>query len=61
MLLNKDKEVDIGKDLKEFKEFTNEFPPEVRLEVAAADLGLQSLMLVSTVPRRDSLQLGCYS
>ena len=36
MLLNKDKEVDIGKDLKEFKEFTHEFPPEVRLGVAVA-------------------------
>ena len=31
VLLNKDGEVDIGKDLKEFKEFTGEFPPEVRL------------------------------
>lgn len=29
VLLNKDKEVQIGKDLKEFKEFTQEFPPEV--------------------------------
>lgn len=30
VLLNKDGEVDIGKDLKEFKEFSGEFPPEVR-------------------------------
>lgn len=30
VLLNKDSEVEIGKDLKEFKEFTQEFPPEVR-------------------------------
>lgn len=30
VLLNKDGEVQIGKDLKEFKEFTQEFPPEVR-------------------------------
>lgn len=29
VLLNKDAEVEIGKDLKEFKEFTQEFPPEV--------------------------------
>lgn len=29
VLLNKDKELEIGKDLKEFKEFTQEFPPEV--------------------------------
>lgn len=30
VLLNKDGEVDIGKDLKEFKEFTGAFPPDVR-------------------------------
>lgn len=29
VLLNKDGEVDIGKDLREFKEFTGSFPPEV--------------------------------
>ncbi|KAJ4360079.1 uncharacterized protein N0V89_000638 [Didymosphaeria variabile] len=32
VLLNKDGEVQIGKDLKEFKEFTQEFPPEFRGE-----------------------------
>ncbi|KAK7187945.1 ubiquitinyl hydrolase [Paraphaeosphaeria sporulosa] len=32
VLLNKDSEVEIGKDLKEFKEFTQEFPPEFRGE-----------------------------
>ncbi|KAF2683575.1 ubiquitinyl hydrolase [Lentithecium fluviatile CBS 122367] len=30
VLLNKDGEVDIGKELREFKEFTGEFPPEFR-------------------------------
>jgi ubiquitin carboxyl-terminal hydrolase L5 len=29
VLLNKDGEVDIGKELREFKEFAGEFPPEV--------------------------------
>lgn len=29
LLLNREKEVDIGKELKEFKEFASEFPPEV--------------------------------
>lgn len=29
VLLNKDGEIEIGKDLKEFKEFSGEFPPEV--------------------------------
>ncbi|CAI6336325.1 unnamed protein product [Periconia digitata] len=32
VLLNKDGEVEIGKDLREFKEFTGEFPPEFRGE-----------------------------
>lgn len=32
VLLNKDREVDIGKDLKEFKEFAGEFPPDVSLK-----------------------------
>ncbi|KAF2469891.1 ubiquitinyl hydrolase [Lindgomyces ingoldianus] len=32
VLLNKDGEVDIGKDLREFKEFTKEFPAEFRGE-----------------------------
>jgi hypothetical protein len=31
LLLNREKEVNIGKELKEFKEFAGEFPPEVRL------------------------------
>lgn len=31
VLLNKDGEVQIGKDLREFKEFTQEFPPEVSM------------------------------
>jgi ubiquitin carboxyl-terminal hydrolase L5 len=31
LLLNREKEVDIGKELKEFKEFAGEFPPEVWL------------------------------
>jgi ubiquitin carboxyl-terminal hydrolase L5 len=30
VLLNKDGEVELGKELKEFKEFTTEFPPDVR-------------------------------
>ena len=30
LLLNRDGEVEIGKELKEFKEFAGEFPPEVR-------------------------------
>jgi ubiquitin carboxyl-terminal hydrolase L5 len=30
VLLNKDGEVELGKELKEFKEFTQEFPPEFR-------------------------------
>lgn len=29
LLLNREKEVDIGKELREFKEFAGEFPPEV--------------------------------
>jgi len=29
LLLNREGEVDIGKELKEFKEFAGEFPPEV--------------------------------
>jgi ubiquitin carboxyl-terminal hydrolase L5 len=29
LLLNREAEVDIGKELKEFKEFAGEFPPEV--------------------------------
>ena len=29
VLLNKDGEIDVGKELKEFKEFAGEFPPEV--------------------------------
>ncbi|KAF2660076.1 ubiquitinyl hydrolase [Lophiostoma macrostomum CBS 122681] len=32
VLLNKDGEVDIGKDLREFKEFSGDFPPEFRGE-----------------------------
>ncbi|KAF2120166.1 ubiquitin carboxyl-terminal hydrolase [Lophiotrema nucula] len=32
VLLNKDGEVDIGKELREFKEFAGEFPPELRGE-----------------------------
>ncbi|KAF2124798.1 ubiquitinyl hydrolase [Dothidotthia symphoricarpi CBS 119687] len=32
VLLNKEGEVNIGKDLKEFKEFAGEFPPELRGE-----------------------------
>ncbi|KAF2624964.1 ubiquitinyl hydrolase [Macroventuria anomochaeta] len=32
VLLNKEGEIDIGKDLKEFKEFAGEFPPELRGE-----------------------------
>jgi hypothetical protein len=31
LLLNREKEVNIGKELKEFKEFAGEFPPEVQL------------------------------
>ena len=31
LLLNREGAVDIGKDLKEFKEFAGEFPPEVRM------------------------------
>lgn len=38
VLLNKDGEVQIGKDLKEFKEFTQEFPPEVS---SRGDQGLE--------------------
>ena len=30
LLLNREEEVDIGKELKEFKEFAGDFPPEVR-------------------------------
>jgi ubiquitin carboxyl-terminal hydrolase L5 len=30
VLLNKEGEIEIGKELKEFKEFAGEFPPEVR-------------------------------
>ena len=33
VLLNKDHEVEIGKDLKEFKEFAAMFPPDVSLPV----------------------------
>jgi ubiquitin carboxyl-terminal hydrolase L5 len=29
-LLNREEEVEIGKELKEFKEFAGDFPPEVR-------------------------------
>ncbi|KAH6644645.1 ubiquitin carboxyl-terminal hydrolase [Boeremia exigua] len=32
VLLNKEGEIDIGKELKEFKEFAGEFPPELRGE-----------------------------
>ncbi|EAT90673.1 ubiquitin carboxyl-terminal hydrolase [Parastagonospora nodorum] len=32
LLLNREKEVNIGKELKEFKEFAGEFPPELRGE-----------------------------
>jgi ubiquitin carboxyl-terminal hydrolase L5 len=35
VLLNKDGEVELGKELKEFKEFTGEFPPEVRSQWGA--------------------------
>jgi ubiquitin carboxyl-terminal hydrolase L5 len=35
VLLNKDGEVDIGKELREFKEFAGEFPPEVSVERSA--------------------------
>lgn len=31
VLLNKDGEVDIGKELRDFKEFTGAFPSEVRM------------------------------
>lgn len=41
VLLNKEGEVDIGKDLKEFKEFTGEFPPEVCIH-APVCLGAQT-------------------
>lgn len=30
VLLNKEEEIEIGKELREFKEFAGEFPPEVR-------------------------------
>ena len=30
LLLNREEEVEIGKELKEFKEFAGDFPPEVR-------------------------------
>lgn len=33
VLLNKDKEIEIGKELREFKEFAGEFPPEVNKTV----------------------------
>lgn len=32
LLLNREKEVEIGKELKEFKEFASEFPPDLRGE-----------------------------
>lgn len=35
VLLNKDGEVDIGPSLREFKEFSGEFPPDVRLQTWA--------------------------
>ena len=34
LLLNKDKEIEIGKELREFKEFAGEFPPEVSKTVS---------------------------
>lgn len=46
VLLNKDGEIDIGKELREFKEFAGEFPPEVRrcwCDGAACDGGYWQL------------------
>lgn len=37
VLLNKDKEVEIGKELKGFKEFTEELPPDVSAQGPAFD------------------------
>ena len=34
-IVNKDKEIEIGKELREFKEFAGEFPPEVNKTVPA--------------------------
>jgi ubiquitin carboxyl-terminal hydrolase L5 len=54
VLLNKEGEVDIGKELKEFKEFAGEFPPEVR------GWGVVCGRLVLTcdaAARRDTVQL----
>lgn len=52
VLLNKEGEVNIGKELKEFKEFAGEFPPEVRgglrKQVAAQ-------LIWQTAARRDAL------
>lgn len=58
VLLNKDGEVDIGKDLREFKEFTGEFPPEVRV-VCETRLALttDTSFLCSFEARRYQIQI----
>ena len=54
VLLNKEGEVEIGKELKEFKEFAGEFPPEVRGAVYAP----RNLWLIwNTAARRDTIKL----
>lgn len=35
LLLNREKDVDIGKELREFKDFAGEFPPEVRRSMSS--------------------------
>jgi hypothetical protein len=59
VLLNKDGEIEIGKELREFKEFAGEFPPDVRLlclwqgEKAVCELVANGVI----ASRRDVVQL----
>lgn len=54
VLLNKDGEVDIGPQLREFKDFTSSFPAEVRCMIYSS--AITTLLLACLVPRRSSLK-----
>jgi ubiquitin carboxyl-terminal hydrolase L5 len=55
LLLNREKDVDIGKELREFKDFAGEFPPEVRFSNQVKQAC--ELADPSVATRRDPLEL----